>query len=181
MPSDHARFPVDRRALLRGAFLLVGAVGIAPAVLAQTGKTFFTPDERAALDLLSETIIPRTDTPGAIGAGVPAFLEELMANWASPESQDRLRGIIARLSRSAETEGGKPLALMTPQERTLWLGRQDAMLLAAGDQAYHQFKQLVLIGYYQSEVGATQELRYELVPGVWDPAVPITPDTRAWA
>jgi hypothetical protein len=25
------------------------------------------------------------------------------------------------------------------------------------------------------------ELRYELVPGVWEPSIPITPATRSWA
>jgi len=38
-----------------------------------------------------------------------------------------------------------------------------------------------MTGYYLSEPGATQELRYELVPGVWEPAVKMGPDTRAWA
>lgn len=37
------------------------------------------------------------------------------------------------------------------------------------------------MGYYYSQVGATQELRYELVPGAWEPSVPITAATRAWA
>jgi hypothetical protein len=49
------------------------------------------------------------------------------------------------------------------------------------DPAYAKFKHLVLLGYYHSEVGATQELRFELVPGAWRPCVPFTEIGRATA
>jgi hypothetical protein len=39
----------------------------------------------------------------------------------------------------------------------------------------------VLVGYYQSEAGATQELRYELVPGAWRGCVPYSEIGRATA
>jgi hypothetical protein len=46
---------------------------------------------------------------------------------------------------------------------------------------YIRLKDLVLTTYYLSEPGATQELRYELVPGVWDASMPLGEDRRAWA
>ena len=49
------------------------------------------------------------------------------------------------------------------------------------DPAYGKFKALVLALYYLSEAGATQELRYEHVPGAWEPSLPVTADTRGWA
>lgn len=161
--------PLDRRALLRAAILLVGGTAIAPDLLAASGRTFFNPAERATLTMLCDTMIPRTDTPGAVDAGVPAFLDGLMADYASAKTQASIRAIVARLGKAPATD------------RTAWLSRQDAALLAAGDADYRRFKQLVLTGYYYSEAGATQELRYELVPGMWEPSVPITADTRTWA
>lgn len=174
---------LDRRALLRSAFLLVGGVGLAPEVLAQAevGTAFFTAPERATLAALCDTMIPRTDSPGAIDAKVPQFLDMLMGNWASAASQARFRDVVTRLDRSARTDLGMPLAAAPAAARTAWLTRQDATLLAAGDGGYRDVKRLMLTGYYFSEPGATQELRYELVPGVWEPSVPITPDTRSWA
>lgn len=174
-------FTPDRRALLHGAFLLVGGLGVAPSVLGAAEAPFFVPAERATLDLLCETMIPRTDTPGAIEAGVPAFLDDLMATWASPEHQARFRGTVLRLGQAAQADTGRRLSTLAAAERAAWLLKQDAALLASNDPGYRQFKQLVLTGYYYSEAGATQELRYELVPGVWEPSVPITADTRAWA
>jgi gluconate 2-dehydrogenase gamma chain len=57
----------------------------------------------------------------------------------------------------------------------------DAAAFATGNEPYRKLKELVLTAYYWSEAGATQELRYELAPGVWEPRVPVTSATRTWA
>ena len=47
----------------------------------------------------------------------------------------------------------------------------------AATRRSRRFKYLVLVGYYQSEIGATRELRYEIVPGAWRSCLP----SRKWA
>ena len=47
----------------------------------------FTADQRSPGRAISERIIPTTDTPGAIAAGVPAFIEMMVADWY--ETTDR--------------------------------------------------------------------------------------------
>ena len=178
---DSDTFTIDRRALLGSAIMLVGGVLVGPAVVAATAKTFFTATERPLLDSLCETMIPRTDTPGAIDAGVPAFLDALMVQWASPASQANLRKVVTGLGSTAAMELRRPFQSASAADRTAFLTRQDAALIAARDPAYLQFKELVLTAYYFSEPGATKELRYELVPGVWEPSVPVTAATRTWA
>lgn len=42
-------------------------------------------------------------------------------------------------------------------------------------------KELTLVGYYTSEIGATQELRHEPVPGRFDGCVPFAEIGRTWA
>ncbi|WP_445191695.1 gluconate 2-dehydrogenase subunit 3 family protein [Sphingomonas sp. Tas61C01] len=176
---------LDRRALLRSAFLIVGGIGLAPEALAQAaagaGAGFFTAPERGTVAALCDTMIPRTDTPGAVDAKVPQFLDSLMTNWASAASQAKFRDVVTRLEKSARAELGMPLASAPAAARTAWLTRQDAALLGANDAGYRDLKRLLLTGYYFSEPGATVELRYELVPGVWEPSIPITPATRSWA
>ena len=50
-----------------------------------------------------------------------------------------------------------------------------------GGQAFFRtLKELVLIGYYTSEVGATQELRTSPL-GIWQADVPLSEIERAWA
>jgi len=46
---------------------------------------------------------------------------------------------------------------------------------------FHMMKELALLGYFTSEIGATQALRYVESPGRYDPCVPYTPGEKEWA
>ena len=179
---------MDRRALLRSAILLVGGsmAGLPGEALAQGAKAastkrFFSPAQFAALDHVAETIIPKTDTPGARGAGVPAAMDALMGNWASAERGAQFRALMDDFDRAAKAEAGATVAALAPNRRLDFVRRYDAAKLEAKDPVYGRFKELVLTLYYLSEVGATQELRYELVPGKWEAFTTIGPGARAWA
>lgn len=182
---DQSGFALDRRALMRGAILLVGGAvaGLPDAAFAQTpaAAAFFTPAERTTLDAVCATMIPRTDTPGAIEAKVPEFIDGMMSNWANDATQKRFRAALADIDRAANEVAGKPFAALAAETQLQVLADYDADALEQRNRNYLQLKELTLMGYYLSEPGATQELRYELAPGVWEPSVPVTPETRTWA
>jgi hypothetical protein len=46
---------------------------------------------------------------------------------------------------------------------------------------FHTMKELTLLGYYTSQIGATQELKYAPVPGRFDGCVPFATVGRAWS
>ena len=46
---------------------------------------------------------------------------------------------------------------------------------------FRMVKELTLLGYFTSEIGATQALRYVEAPGRFDPCVPYTAGERIWA
>ena len=46
---------------------------------------------------------------------------------------------------------------------------------------FRMMKQLTLLGYFTSEIGATMALQYAESPGRYDPCVPYTPGERDWA
>lgn len=46
---------------------------------------------------------------------------------------------------------------------------------------FRTMKELTVVGYYTSEIGATQELQYEHVPGRWVPCAPLEEIGRSWA
>lgn len=186
MSGTEGLMAMDRRALLRSAILLVGGsvAGLPAEALAQAAapaKRFFTPAQFAALDEVADTIIPKTDTPGARGAGVPAAMDALMTNWASAARGAQFRALMDDFDKAAKAEGAASVRAMPADRRLDFVRRYDAAKFEAKDPVYARFKELVLTLYYLSEVGATQELRYELVPGKWEAFTTIGPDTRAWA
>lgn len=174
--------PIDRRSLLAGLAALIGASAVPSRAFAQEAagaERFLAPPLFAILDEVAEIIIPATDTPGARGAGVPVIIDGLMRDWASAEHRRQFEGVLLDIDASARSQGGSGLLALPPARRFAVVAAYDAAKM--GEPAYRRFKELVLKSYYLSEVGATQELRYELVPGSFQGGVPVGPDTRAWA
>jgi gluconate 2-dehydrogenase gamma chain len=184
--SDSNNANLNRRALLLGAIFLVGGTAALtrftrdPDGKLQAGPVF-SPDQFALLEQVTEVMIPATDTPGALGAGVPAFLRQLLSDWGSNDTRAAIVRVLETIEKDAWAKFGAGF-LEIPAERRLELVRSfDEQSIALRDLAYGKFKHLVLLGYYQSEVGATQELRYELVPGAWRSCLPLAEVGRASA
>jgi hypothetical protein len=138
-------------------------------------------EQFALLEQVAETIIPATDTPGAIGAGVPQFLRTMLDEWSSAATRLEIAGVLDAVEKLAWEKYGATFLSLAADRRLDVMRAIDAERLGRQDPAYGKFKHLVLIGYYHSEIGATQELRYELVPGAWRSCLPLTEVGRASA
>jgi hypothetical protein len=141
----------------------------------------FSSDQFALLEQVSEVIIPATDTPGALGAGVPEFIRQVLGDWGSSETRAAITGVLEAIEKQAWSRYGAGFLGLPGERREALVRALDEELIARDDIPWRRFKQLVLMGYYHSEVGATRELRYELVPGAWRPCLPLTEVGRATA
>lgn len=186
---------MDRRAALKGVAAMFGANLFAPIgrALAQTAPAgvalaegpsapVFSAAQRALLTALSERILPTTDTPGAIAAGVPLYIETLLADWALPEDkQPILRGLDALDVRArADFQVAAVQATPAQQDALLTLSMEDR-IPGAGTGFFEALRQLVLTGYYTSDIGITQERVYLPVPGEYDGAYPYAKVNRVYA
>jgi gluconate 2-dehydrogenase gamma chain len=138
-------------------------------------------DQYTQLEQIADAMIPATDTPGAIAAGVPEFLRRILTEWASDRTRADVHGVLESIERQAWSKHGAAFVELPAPRRAEVVRIVDAESIARGDAAYGRFKYLVLVGYYHSEIGATQELRYELVPGAWRSCLPLTEVGRASA
>ena len=138
-------------------------------------------EQFSLLEQVCDTIIPATDTPGAIAAGVPSFMREMLVQWASAKSRAEVAGVLEAIDQRAWRRFGAAFLELPAQGRLEVVRAVDEELVVQQDPAYGKFKYLVLVGYYQSDIGATQELRYELVPGAWRSCVPLSEIGRASA
>ena len=149
--------------------------------LTSTGAAAFSAEQFALLEQITEVMIPATDTPGAIAAGVPAFIREMLEEWGSAASRQEIAGVLESVEKLAWARFGAAFVELAPERRHEVIRAYDEQSIGRQDPPYAKFKYLVLVGYYQSEIGATQELRYELVPGAWRACVPFTEIGRATA
>ncbi|WBY08777.1 gluconate 2-dehydrogenase subunit 3 family protein [Sphingomonas sp. 7/4-4] len=174
---------IDRRDALAGMVAMFGASLFAPIARAAAAQMtpisdgppstpVFTAQQRALMTALSERVMPTTDTPGAITAGVPAFIEKLLADWAAPgDRKPIVAGLDAIETRSqADYKVAADKATPAQQDALLTLAMEDK--IPGGKDFFEKFRQLVITGYFTSEVGITQEREYLPVPGRYDGAYP---------
>lgn len=161
----------------------------------QQPVNFFTPAQRKIVAAMAEIVIPRTDTPGAIDAGVPTYIELMAAQWFNDQERsiftDGLRDMQTRIPR----EYGAPFdELETKQQLKI----MQAMEEAASDSEWYTFanvqrqfisdapficqiKELTVWGFFTSETGSRQVLRYNPMPMQFDGDIPLSPDDSSWA
>ena len=102
-------------------------------------------------------------------------------NGALSNSRAEIVGVLEAIEKLAWSRFGAAFLELAPERRLDVIKVLDGERAGAKDPAYAKFKHLVLVGYYQSEIGATRELRYELVPGAWRSCVPLSEIGRASA
>jgi hypothetical protein len=169
---------MKRREVLSGAasLLAAGAVWaavrkVAPAALLP-GET---PAARAFVERLCDIVIPDTDTPGARRAGVPAFLFLALAHGLESSSSADLDQLLKDIRAGA----GREAHQLDAQHLHDAVAAIDAKAFESRGSYWSRLKKVIIIGYYTSEIGGSQELRYELAPGRYEPDLPVTADTRA--
>jgi hypothetical protein len=171
--------------VLGGLVTLVGAVSIPRwAFGAPATKAFFTSNESAFITALADTLIPKTDTPGALEAGVPAGFDQLLTGWASGVRRAAVKRAIAALLADLDQRAGEPFVSASPAARLSALTALDADAYGAEHERYEDYRDIKVLMvrlYYASEPGATLELRHDPVPGGYDGDVPFAKIGRTWA
>lgn len=188
---------MDRRELLYRASMLLGGVvsasatsGILAGCTTMSGDgtmtTFLTDEEKRTVAAMSDQIIPRTDTPGAVDAGVPAFIDRMLAGYYQEKERTIIRSGLRQVTTDAAELRGKSFADLTPDEQVALMKEYDREAYAsrpAGSDPhfFRMMKELTILGYCTSEAGATKLLKYAAVPGPYRGDVPYSEVGKAWA
>jgi hypothetical protein len=139
-----------------------------------------TPHQNETVATIAELIIPKTDTPGARDAGVPAFIDVMLADWGDDNQRKAFTAGLANVDDRSRKAFGKDFIGCTSDQQTEILQDLDYELAQARDAKadtsgnfFGMMKWLTLTGYYTSEVGSTGELHYRVVPGRFEPCYPL--------
>jgi gluconate 2-dehydrogenase gamma chain len=181
-----------REALSRAAVLLGGAVS-APVVTAVLGgcraepsgtlvPAYLSREQSALVDRLCDIILPQTSTPSATAAGVPSFIHAILQDASPEEGRKAFVSGLAQLDR----EAGGFLGLAAGEQESYLRSLDEAARAAGSDAnpaqaAWRQLKELTIVGYFTSEVGAGEVLEYVPVPGRYEPCISLPEGQRAYA
>lgn len=186
-----------RQALSRVSLILGGTIIGAEAFLTscETGPlklstVEFTANNITFLDEVGDTILPTTeDSPGAKAAKIGEFMKTIVNDCYEPEDQTIFLDGIQKLNEAAKATYQKAFLDLTEGEKKELLIEIDAAAKEQeeareeGERAHYftMMKQLTLWGYFTSEIGAKQALRYVEIPGRYDGDYPYQPGDKAWA
>lgn len=181
-------FLINRRTALVTA--AVAALPIPKVRAARDALPEWTPvgvSEDGAITLAAacERMLPATSTPGALAFGVPQFVDRAVASWCTSIEAERVRAGLASLEAGAQSAFGTGFAEARAAQQDALLKEAEAEALQAlGRGEPHYFvllRDLATVGYFQSEPGCTEVLRYDPVPGEYRGCVPLEEIGRAWA
>lgn len=156
----------------------------------QLSNVEFTENNILFLDDVGETILPTTaGSPGAKAAKIGEFMKTIVTDCYEAQDQTVFLEGITQLNAAAKEKTGKGFSKLSPEEQKDFLIELDKEAKAYDkareeETPKHYFtmmKQLTLWGYFSSEIGATQALRYEEVPGRWEGCMPYQKGDKAWA
>lgn len=193
---------MDRREALRRTALLMGGAISAPAIIGvlkgctarpaiDWKPVFFTEDQGILISQVAEIIIPKTDTPGAKDTGVPAFIDLMLKDVYEQIDSDRFLTGLTAFDEEAIKSYGDPFIELDPEQQVELVKKVHDEAIAIdnkeqGSDGYERpfilmIKELTLLGFFTSEVGATQVLQYDPVPGEYKGCVPLEEIGKAWA
>ena len=183
------RDALARLALVMGGAVIGGNAFLRGAALPdKTVTASFNSADILLLDEIGETIIPATDTPGAKAMGIGGFMAMMVTECYDDAHHTAFLAGLIKINVASRDRFGAEFTAALPKERRALLNeldgeqRRHTATKAASEPAHYfrMMKQLTLLGYFTSEIGATRTLRFVEVPGRYDGNVPYQKGDRNW-
>ncbi|MEQ1798229.1 MAG: gluconate 2-dehydrogenase subunit 3 family protein [Lacibacter sp.] len=180
---------MNRRHLLKGMSVLT-LYSSFPAVLTEfisscnvSGKKlqtgFFSEDEFQLIEELTDILIPKTSTPGALEARVPYFIDMVVKDCMNEKDQQSIKTGLKQLNGEAK---GTFTSLSAEEKMKLVKQTDEAAFKDAVDKTwFHFFKKLATIGYFTSQEGMSKALNYVKVPVDYKACIPYKKGDKALA
>jgi hypothetical protein len=153
---------LGRRDLIK---ITAGALAAVQAAAAAGPHKFFTADEFALTDELTEMIIPAdTKSGGARAAAVADYIDACLAEAFEPEERDHWRQGLQRIDALAKEMHGAKFLEMKPEQRTALLERLAAHEMhptTPDEEFFVALKGYTVKGYYTSRIGIHDEMEYK--------------------
>jgi hypothetical protein len=198
------REAIRRVSLLLGGVAFVGGTGLLDACAKERSASSdtvavkagpqpigsFSVADQAFLDEVADTILPTTaSSPGAKAAKTGPFMALMVTDCYEPKDQQIFREGMRKLDAACEKMHGVGFMRASAEQRTAVLTALDKeaidfMKARKPEEPTHYFrmmKELALLGFFTSEIGATQALRYRESPGPYEGCVPYKKGEKAWA
>jgi hypothetical protein len=185
---------MERRELLKMIAILTGTAFIGGETLLSGCKSGdsaafnWSQDDLAFMNEVGETILPATATPGAKAANVSSLMKAVVSDCYDEKAQAIFMESRKELDEASNKKFSHSFLDITPQQREELLMEIDKEAKAYQknkketdpDHYFTMVKQLTLLGYFTSEIGCKQAMRYLPIPQRYDGCVPYKKGDKAF-
>jgi hypothetical protein len=178
---------MNRRLAVKHLTIVAGAAVLLPGCLSQghdeqqASYAFrhmaLSARQEKLLVEVCETLIPRTNTPGAKDLSLHLYVLKMLDDCTPPKDQQTFVAGLGQLDAAATKQLGQSFEVSTAAQRTALLQRIDQQPTQFADELvsfYRAARQLTIDGYTGSKYFMTKQVVYELVPGRYDGYFPIS-------
>jgi hypothetical protein len=178
---------MHRRIAIRNLALIIGGAALLPSCVHETGKASvklnnlnISADQEKLIGDMAETIIPKTNTPGAKDLQLHLFVLKMVDDCATKKDQQAFMAgmgqftdlVDKRYSRSfgeCDQKQREQLLLSIEQDKDL----KSPIYPAELKTFYGAVKGQTVNGYTTSKYFMTKQVVYELVPGRYNALYPV--------
>ncbi len=130
-------------------------------------------DQASVLLAAVETIIPKTDTPGAGELGVDKFVQKMITDCYDKKTQSGLASGLSNLDEQSVQLYGKSFTETSAAQKIKLLQDFEKSSDASTKSFFGLLKNLTIQGYMNSEYVMTNITHYEMIPGRYHGCVPV--------
>jgi hypothetical protein len=159
---DRRKFLVNLSALLGCSIASIDVLAINSVLSLKEGiKAKLSIQHEKVISIIADIIIPETDTPAASQVGTVLFIDYYLHEFLNDEKRITFLNGLEAVTQSISA------FLSLPHQKQVEIVQQldNQLYSPTENSAYKKLKELVVIGYYTSEIGATQVLKFDPVPG----------------
>lgn len=171
---------MQRRSAIKNLALTIGGTIVLPAWAnawskesIQSGAFKITYAQETLLAEIVETIIPKTDTPGAKELGADKFILKMVADCYDKKSQDIFAKGMVSVDELSKKENGKTFVESDAKQKLEVLKKMGTSPNSDEKGFVQLVKGLTIDGYLVSEYVMTNLRIFEMVPGRYHGCVPI--------
>jgi hypothetical protein len=196
---------MDRRKALQKTGLFAGATILMPTMLSlfESCKTenrlewtpiFFSENEAKTISSLVDTILPSTDTPGALDVKVDIFIDKVIAETYDQNGQEQMSFEISTFNEKCINKFGRTfydlkadekIEILKEEEKTSGKFSRGIWGTAIGPQEeigfYRAMKSTAIWAYMTSEEIGEKVLSYDPIPGAYEPCKPLSEVGNRWS
>lgn len=195
---------MNRRNALKQTAGVMGAAALAPSLLSllescqSKPREGFVPvvlNEQQAMLIsdLADTLLPRTDTPGALDLNVDVFIDGFIDTALSNEGQTALLGELDAWNQKCKNKMGSKFSELSQDQKGEFLMQEEKSSpkfngsvwgTAVGKQEpvgfYRSMKSMMLWAYFSSEHVGKSMLNYDPIPGSYQGCIPLEEVVNTW-